>query len=284
MATASPASDDWSRSALALGLARAPWTPCSEDGELLLDVLSPYLIGGGAVSIVALLGVTPALTQLSWPQGAHVLAVDASPTMVRSHWRAHPSVPSAVICGRWQALPLADNCAAAVTGDGSLNALPYAAYKDLLREVARVLSPEGVLVLRCFVRPDTRCSVKDITQDVAKRAFANSAPFRLRLCMALAERDGTLVLGTLLERFNALFPDRAKLAETAGWPTDEVDRFDMDRDSKIELTFPSLSELAAYAKPSFAIREVRYGSYNSAELCPTITFVPSKDRQPRLPR
>jgi hypothetical protein len=81
----------------------------------------------------------------------------------------------------------------------------------------------------------------------------------------------------LLERFNAHFPDRARLAETAGWPIGEVDRFDMDRDSKIELTFPTLSQLAACVAPSFAIREVRYGSYNSAELCPTITFVPSRN-------
>jgi hypothetical protein len=141
MASGSPESDDWSRSALALGLARPPWTPCPEDGALLLDALSPYVIGGTGVSLVALLGVTPALTQLNWPPGSRILAVDASPTMVRSHWRAHPSVPSAVICGRWQALPLPDNCAAVVAGDGSLNALPYAAYEDLLREVARVLSP-----------------------------------------------------------------------------------------------------------------------------------------------
>ena len=268
-----PASDAWSKSALGLGLARPPWTPCPEDGDLLLAAVSPYVAGGGAASLVALLGVTPALTQLSWPKGARVLAVDASATMVGSQWRAHPSVPSAVIRAKWQALPLPDNSAAAIAGDGSLNALPYAAYPDLLREVARVLAPEGVLILRCFVRPETRWTVQDIIQEVAERAYPNSASFRLRLCMSLAERDGTLVLGTLLERFNALFPDRDKLAAMAGWPIDEVDRFDMDRDSEIELTFPSLSELAARAAPLFAIHDVRRGSYDLAELCPTITFV-----------
>jgi SAM-dependent methyltransferase len=228
---------------------------------------------------VALLGVTPALTQLSWPKGARVLAFDASAAMVRSQWRAHPAVPSAVICASWQALPLPDNSLVAVAGDGSLNALPYAAYHDLLREVARVLAPEGVFILRCFVRPDTRRAIEGITQELSKGTYANSASFRLQLCMTLAERDGSLVLGTLLERFNALFPDRAKIAAMAGWPIDEADRFDMDRNSKIELTFPSLSELAAYAEPLFAIREVRHASYNLAELCPTITFVPNQLRR-----
>jgi SAM-dependent methyltransferase len=274
MATSSPASDDWSKSALALGIARPPWTPRAEDGALLLEAMIPYVTGREAVPVVALLGVTPALTQLSWPEGARVLAVDASPTMVRSHWRAHPSAPSSVICARWQALPLPDDSLAAVAGDGSLNALPYAAYQDLLGEVARVLAPGGVLILRCFVRPDTRVEVEDLTQDLARRAFPNSAPFRLRLCMSLADHDGALVLGTLLERFNALFPDRSKLASMAGWPIDEVDRFDMDRDSKIQLTFPSLSQLAAYAEPFFAIHDVRRGSYDLAALCPTITLVP----------
>jgi SAM-dependent methyltransferase len=278
MATSSPASNDWSKSALGLGLARPPWTPCPEDGDLLLEALSPYVKNGEAVSLVALLGVTPALTQLSWPDGVRLLAVEASPAIVRSQWRAHPSVPSAVICAKWQALPLPDNSAAAVAGDGSLNALPYAAYPDLFREVARVLAPGSAFILRCFVRPDTRGDVEEITREVAKRAFPNSAPFRLGLCMMLCEGDGSLLLGTLLERFNALFPDRTKLASMAGWPIDEVHRFDMDRGSTIQLTFPSLSELAAYAEPLFAIREVRHGSYNLAELCPTITFVPSQTR------
>jgi SAM-dependent methyltransferase len=283
VATNSPASNDWSKSALGLGLARPPWTPCAEDGDLLLDALRPHLTDSGAVSLVALLGVTPALTQLGWPDGARVLAVDASPAIIRSQWRAHSTVPSAVTCARWQALPLPDKSVAAVAGDGSLNTLAYTAYQDLFREVARVLAPESVFILRCFVRPDTRGDVDDITRDVAKQAFPNSAPFRLRLCMTLCEADGTLVLGTLLERFNGLFPDRAKLASLADWPIDEVDRFDMDRDSKIQLTFPTLSELAAHAEPLFAIREVRHGSYDLAELCPTITFVPSQSRQ-RLAR
>jgi hypothetical protein len=276
VAVSPPASNDWSKSALGLGLARPPWTPCPEDGDLLLEALSPYVRSGGAVALVALLGVTPALTQLSWPDSASILAVDASPTIVSSQWRAHPSVPSAVTCARWQALPLRDNSVAAVAGDGSLNALPYMAYQDLFREVARVLAPGSAFILRCFVRPNTRNDIEDITREVAKRAFPNSAPFRLRLCMTLCESDGTLVLGTLLDRFNGLFPDRTKLASMAGWPIDEVDRFDMDRDSKIQLTFPSLSELAAYAEPLFAIGEVRQGSYNLAELCPTITFVPHR--------
>jgi len=279
VSTSSPASNDWSKSALGLGLARPPWTPCAEDGDLLLDALRPYVTSGGSASIVALLGVTPALTQLGWPDDTSVLAVDANPAIVRSQWRSHPSVPSAVICAKWQALPLPDKSVAAVAGDGSLNALPYAAYQDLFREVARVLTPKSVFVLRCFIRPDTRSDIGGITRDVAKRAFPNSAPFRLRLCMTLCDADGSLVLGTLLEQFNALFPDRTKLASMAGWPIDEVDRFDMDRDSKIQLTFPALSELAAYAEPLFAIREVRHGSYDLAELCPTITFVPSQTRR-----
>ena len=213
---------------------------------------------------VALLGVTPALTQLSWPDGARILAVDANPTMVRSQWRAHPSVPSAVICANWQALPLPDKSLAAVAGDGSLNVLPYTAYRDLFREVARVLAPENPFILRCFIRPDTRGDVEDITQDVAKRAFPNSAPFRLRLCMSLAERDGTLDLGTLLERFNALFPDRTRLASMAGWPIEEVDRFDAGPGQQDRTHLPVLVRVGgvrrtAFCNPRSHARVIRSG-------------------------
>ena len=276
------ASTDWSKTAVGLGLARAPWTPSPEDGRLLLEAVTAHL--AGRRSLVAVLGVTPALIQLTWPEGATILAVEANPAMIRSQWRSHPKIPSAVVCGRWETLPLPSGSVATVVGDGSLNALPYASYPGLFREVARVLAPAGVFVLRCFVRPEIPMEIAKIEQEVAGRRHLTSAPFRLRLCTALADSDGSLVLGSLLERFNAHFPDRRRLADAAGWEMAEVDRFDMDRGSKIELTFPTLAELAAHAQPYFAIEEVRHGSYPLAELCPRVTFVPTGAGASQPPR
>ena len=263
------ASADWSRSALLLGRARQPWIPSEEDSQLMLELASPTLRKD---SKVVVLGVTPAIIQLSWPRQVMLCAIDASPAMIAAQWRAHSSIASMVACARWQSMPFPDAAASAIVGDGSLNTLPsLAEYPVVFAELSRMLRRDGVLVLRCFVR-STAESVEEVVEAALNRKFTTSAPFRLRLCMALAKKDGGLGLGELLEGFNALFPDRQRLAAAAGWPMEEIERFDMDKGSNVRITFPSESQITKLAAPFFDVRAVRRGSYALAEYCPTIAL------------
>src|SRR5688572_9791107 len=101
---------------------------------------------------VLLLGVTPELAGL----GKTMRAVDSSPGMISALWKASTPAREAVV-GSWFDLPLASGSVDAVIGDGSLNSLGTSAERLLLlREMVRVLRPEGRAAIRVFASPGLR--------------------------------------------------------------------------------------------------------------------------------
>jgi hypothetical protein len=243
----------------------------------LLDLAGTALRNRRGRPLAIVLGVTPGIMELQWPADVTLLALDHSLPMINAQWQANESAPSVASCARWQAMPVPDGVADAIVGDGSLNALSSLAdYPDVLSELARVVKRDGVIVLRFFIRPPGGDSVEEIMDAVMRRAFPTSATFRFRLTMALTKDDGSVVLGEFLDQFNALFPDREKLAAAAGWPMDEIDRFDMDRGSRVALTFPDEATIRAIVAPFFDVISVRQGSYPLADRCPTVAFAPKR--------
>jgi SAM-dependent methyltransferase len=269
------AEDHWKNTFLNLmpGPGRPPWCPSREDGAFMLALAGRGLRTAGAHVRILVLGVTPEVIQLDWPPLAHIVAADASRAMIGSIWRPHGSVRSSVVCARWQDLPFPDAAFDAVCGDGSLNALPdLADYGTVLREVGRVMRAEGALVLRCFIRPDRMESAEQVVARARAGAFPTTSAFRLHFAFALAEAEGSIGLAAMRDAFNALVSDRDALAQATGWPRGEIDRVDFDKDSRIRLTFPRQSHLAALAGPHFVIERSERGTYTQSEQCPTLLF------------
>jgi SAM-dependent methyltransferase len=269
------AEDHWKNTTLNLKPpVRPPWHPSREDAAFMREWTSPVLEKASGQTILVL-GVTPEIVQLNWPPGAQVVSIDSSPAMIASLWQANASVPSHVACARWQQLPLKDAQFDVVVGDGSLNALwSTEDYGKVLGEVSRVLKPEGVFVLRCFVRPPHVETPERVLLKAMEGEFPTTAAFRLRFAFAVADADGSIGLAALRDAFNALVPDRNALARITGWPRQDIDRVDTDEDSRVRLTFPTQSELAMLSEPIFKIDGVARGTYTQAEHCPTILFRP----------
>jgi SAM-dependent methyltransferase len=228
-----------------------------------------------SVQRVLVLGVTPEIVQLNWPAGAHLVGIDSSPAMIVSLWQGNAAALSHVACARWQQMPLDDATFDAVVGDGSLNALSSLDdYGKVFGEVSRVLKPEGVLVLRCFVRPPHAETPERVVLKAMEGEFPTTAAFRLRFAFAVANADGSIGLAALHDAFNALVPDRDALARITGWPRQDIDRVDTDKDSRVRLTFPTHSQLVSLSEPIFRIEGAARGTYTQADHCPTFLFRP----------
>lgn len=269
------AEDHWKNTTLNLKPpVRPPWHPSREDAAFMREWTSPVL-EKDAVRKILILGVTPEIVQLDWPPGAHIVGIDSSPAMIASLWPGDVSAPSHVACARWQQMPFKDAAFDAVVGDGSLNALSsLEEYGKVLGEVSRVLKPEGVLVLRCFVKPPQVETPERVLSRAMEGEFPTTAAFRLRFAFALTDADGSIGLAALHDAFNALVPDRDALARVTGWPRQDIDRVDTDRESRVRLTFPTQSHLISLSERIFRVEGSARGTYTQAEHCPTFLFRP----------
>jgi SAM-dependent methyltransferase len=111
-------------------------------------VTSTFGLGRGSV-IVDLAAGTGKLTRALQVTGAALVAVEPMPGMRRVFRRAVPNVP--VVDGRAEAIPLPDGLADAVFVG---QAFHWFRGGPALKEIARVLRPDGVLVLVWNTRDD----------------------------------------------------------------------------------------------------------------------------------
>jgi SAM-dependent methyltransferase len=239
----------------------------------MLDGAAPALAQPGAPARVVVLGVTPQIMQLEWDGATELIATDSSETMIDAWWAPHPRIPSRVIHTDWSDLPLADASVAVAAGDASFNSLPSLDdYDRVLAELARVVRPGGVLVMRFFVKDEPVRSPAEIVAAAMRGEFANCAVFRLLFLMALSGEDSVLGFSDIPANLEALVPDRDRLIQATGWPREDIDLFDTDRDSPIRMTFPSQPELRQRTDRFFEWVAIDHGTYAQAQSCPTITF------------
>jgi len=242
----------------------------------MLRLSAPALDAGGANANLLLLGVTPEIVQLAWPGQVRLLALDRSDEMISWVWRPNPGISSAVQRARWQEMPVEHRSMEVVVGDGSLNVLERMEdYPEVLSEVARVLKPGGLLVVRCFVRPDERESLENIMTAALAGEIESFHALKWRIAMASSDEGNFNVdLRDVFASLNHLFPDRDVLAKRTGWLRESVETIDAFDGVASLLTFPTLSALFKACAPYFEPVKIERGHYELAECCPTIAFRP----------
>lgn len=261
----------WMRHAVQWARVGPPLRPSEEDRHLFSALVAPALQPGATVGI---LGVTPELVQLPWPSGVRIQAFDHSPAMVEAVWAPNPAVPSEVCVTRWESLPCADGSLDAAVGDNSLGVLASLGDQEpVLRSLARVLRPGGLLVLRYFVRPDDPESPDAVISDVFSGRVRSFHALKWRVAMTLAETPGFSVAVSDIHRlFERMFPDREQLAAAGGWPVELIDTIDAYAGAPTRFTFSTLDAALANAGPWFQVVDVRRGSYELAERCPVVAL------------
>lgn len=250
----------------------APLRPSAQDAELMAAAVLPALASTTRPAMVAILGVTPEIVSLPWPDHVRLHAFDQSADMIAAVWRPHPTLRSDVTQAYWQNLPLPHQSVRIVVGDGSLNALPgLSQYPHVLSELARVLEMDGIVGVRCYIRPDTIESANDVVAAALAGKIQSFHALKWRIAMISSHPpDHSVAVVDILAAFEALFPNRRVLADAANWPMEVVDTIDAYRGASARYNFPTLSAFREACAPWFEVDNITRGDYEMAERFPTI--------------
>ena len=269
----------WERHAVQWNSLGPPLRPAPDDIDVLRRLVAEgcnAAKGTGPRSL--LLGVTPEIATMQWPDGTRLLAVDQCLGMIHNVW---PSpADSAAICAVWKTLPLRDGMFDVVTGDGAFTLLDHPeADHVVVEELRRVLRDDGLFVARLFVRPEVPEPTGQVFDDLRAGRIGNFHAFKWRLAMSL---HGDLATGVRLDdiwkAWNDAVPAPGELAKTLGWPLDVVRTIEAYRGVATRYTFPTLAESIEVFAPCFERMAVHVPDYELGDRCPTLAFRPVRRR------
>jgi hypothetical protein len=226
-----------------------------------------------------LLGVTPDLARMEWPQGARLMAVDYSFPMTRSVWPGDLPGKRAVVCANWLSMPRAASSCDVVLGDGSMNCLRYPSeFQRAAEIVSGMLRDDGVFALRCYLRGEPAESTDDVYEDLLRGNIGGFHAFKLRLFMALqvAPECGVRVHDAY-QSWAERNLDKRLLPQGEGWEEDVVDTIQFYRGRDTVYSFPTLAELRSAMLPWLEETSLSTGGYELGERCPTLVYRPRRN-------
>lgn len=220
------------------------------------------------------LGVTPEIVGMHWPEQTRIMAFDKEPAMIGYLWPKGGIPHATAICCNWLSLPVADGGLDVVAGDGSLSQLSIPVeQRQVARQLARVVAPGGLLVLRLFVLPAEREPVDSVFEELWSGRIVNFNAFRWRLLMALQESpENGICLGDAWKVWHSRIPSPEQLAGTLGWPIEAVRVIDRYRAETTVYTFSSLESVRALLEPDFTLTELVVPSYQDGIRYPNACF------------
>lgn len=231
----------------------------------------------GSALRALILGVTPELACMRWPTDTRLVAVDRSQIMIDAVWPTDRlRCPGRAVCGDWAELPLESGSVDAVLGDGSFTLLGWPdSQRIVCQEIRRVLAAKGRLVLRLFVRPETREPLENILEDLHAGRIGSFHAFRWRIAMSLQrDLDEGVHVRDVWKIWQELSFDRDALARRLGWPRDSIDSIDAYREAESRLWFPTLPEARTLLAEQFRELACHVPAYELGACFPTLLLAP----------
>ena len=271
------AENHWERHARQWELVGPPLRPSASDTDCFAGIVGQWSADRGQDSRAALLlGVTPEIAHMGWPDNTRLFAADCSAQMIRAVWTMQEQPNRLALCSDWCTLPLPDQSVGIVIGDGGFTLLSYPdGYQDLAREIRRVLRDDGLFIVRFFVSVGDMASPEQIHEQLLAGSIGNFHIFKFRLAIALQQSaaDGVCV-GDVWENWNAQGYDVEELAARLNWQPETIRTIDVYRGMKACYSYPTVGEVEAALSPWFE-RVVQYNhDYEFGENCPTLVMRP----------
>ena len=269
----------WEKHAQQWELVGPPLRPSAADTDCFTDIVGHWSADRGQDARSALLlGVTPEIAQMSWPDNTRLIAADYSSQMIRAVWKMQGQPGRLAFSSDWRSLPLQDHEAGIVIGDGCFTLLSYPdGYQALARELRRVLRDDGLLVIRFFVSAAEVTTAEDVHAQLLAGEIGNFHIFKFRLAIALQQSatDGVCV-GDVWESWNAQGHDIDALAAQLNWQPEVMRTIDAYRGMPARYTYPTVVEVETALSPWFE-RVVQYNhDYEFGENCPTLVMRPCR--------
>jgi SAM-dependent methyltransferase len=223
-----------------------------------------------------LLGVTPEIAGMRWPAASSLTAVDGSAAMVAAVWPGDIPRQRRVVCGDWLALPFKESACYIVIGDGSMNCLPYPdGYRQMAAEVRRVLSRDGILILRCYIQPAVHERPEEVFADIYRAPTPSFHHFKFRLLMAMQQSTQAGIAVNDVYRYWAdRNIDTTLLNRRAGWDQGAIDTIELYRHSVTVHSFPTLAEYRAVLLEFFDEVSLSSPPCDLGERCPVLVLRP----------
>ena len=172
----------WSSIAAQWEQTASPLRPSPEDTQAYLRLCEPWIARHGAPRVL-LLGVTPEIYRLPWPQGHDLLAVDRSAAMIAHVW---PGPARQVILADWLDLPLPAGSRDLAFCDGGLHLIDHPrGQRQLIEQLHRVIVPGGLCLLRLFAPPAEQESPETVLAELLAGRIPSLNVLKLRLGMAM---------------------------------------------------------------------------------------------------
>jgi hypothetical protein len=266
--------ETWGRVAEAYATYTSPLRPCREDIALVERAARDWERAHPDVPMRALLlGATPDVATAAWPSGSTRAAVDSSLAVIKAIWPGDVRGSRWVVCGNWVSMPRQQRSSEFVVGDGSLIAFRYPdGFRAAAAAIHDVLTDDGILVLRCYVRPDHCEDKEDVIRDLLGPGIRDINHFKFRLF--LATQTSTEAGAPVREMYEFL---RSRVSEDTlrsmpGWSRAAVDGFEMWKNADTVYTFPTLTELRDVLGQFFWERAIWYPTYPLGDCCPTLVL------------
>lgn len=223
---------------------------------------------------VLLLGATPELAAISWPNTTRLFAIDSNFAMIKSVLlKTKLSVSPLIIQGNWLHLPLPESFFHLVVGDGCYSMVAEKNYDQLSDEMFRVLHPTGFFFMRFFIKPDPHESMEIIHQDFVSGKIDNFHSLKWRIAMALQD---SLKKGVCLDTIWQTWNKRFKEHSTLYWPQQVISSIDNYKNNPALYTFPTYGEMSAKLNSRFTTLDLHTPSYQLGERCPILKLKPLK--------
>lgn len=263
----------WEQQARQWARLKPPLRPSAEDIAVAQRVVDGWSLAHGTAPRALVLGATPELASLRWPEGSAVVAVDLSSVMLRNVWLPAPSAPGGrwAVCGQWLQLPHASQSMDLVLGHGSFSLVRQSEATDLAASIHRTMRPDGRLVVRAYIRPSRHVPPEQVWSDMIAGSFPGFTEFKLRLLMAL-HHHGEVSVAKAWEFFTNRVDSLEAFSARSGWTLDEVSTIAAYKGQTSVYWFPDMTEFRAVLQDQFTEEACVVPSYPFGCACPTFVL------------
>lgn len=253
---------------------RSPLRPTPEDVHSFSQVIDTWVRDNpGRAPHSLILGVTPELYALPWPDPALLRAADRTRAMIDYVW---PGPAEAAIHSDWLALDLPDASLDLILCDGGLIMPDYPhGQQTLCHNIGRMLTPGGLTAFRLYVPPSRHETAAEVFQALEQGTIPDLNCLKLRLGMAMqpsAEQGVALadVWAALREQAGSGWEE---LASRLNWPCDALRIIDAYRDSLARYSFTTTEQaIALFQASGLEHLQTFHHSYTMGDQCPIVVF------------